>query len=338
MSVTIHDIAKELNLSAMTISRVLNRQEPSSVAPATRERVLKKAAELGYRPNRNARALVSKRPQMIAIWIDHLRSSVYAQIADACRDEIQRAGLQSEICEMNWHFAQPGTKRQFEWLVDGILAVDPPVNIDALFPDAPLYRIPRVNLGSGTPVMWSGDYVRVDLQAGTHDAVKHLADQGCRRIAYVVPAGIDRPGTGNFDAFTNTVIDAGLTPEYIVITYQNLREVRKTVAEYIREHGAPDGIYCHYDELAIATFRALRDLDLRMPDDILLIGCEGNEFMEYFDPPISTIAMPAKDLAGTAWRLLQQRIENPQAPPQSIILPHKFCARESSIKRPMPRP
>lgn len=332
MSVTIHDIAKELNLSAMTISRVLNRQEQSSVAPATRDRVMKKAVEMGYRPNRNAKALVSRRPQMIAIWIDHLRSSVYSQIADACREEIQRAGLQSEICEMNWHFAEPGSRGQFEWMVDGILAVDPPPDLGALFPDAPLDKIPRVNLGSGIPVMWPGDYVRVDLQEGTQAAVKHLLDQGCRRIAYVVPAGIDRPGTGNFDAFTATVRAAGLEPEYIVMHDRRLPAVRRSVGEHIRNFGKPDGIYCHYDELAIATFRALRDVDLRIPDDILLIGCEGNEFMEYFDPPISTIAMPAKELAGIAWRLLQRRIDQPDAAPEAVILPYEFQARRSSCR------
>jgi len=331
MSVTIHDIARELNLSAMTISRVLNRPEQSSVAPATRERVLKKASEMGYRPNRNAKALVSKRPQMVAIWIDHLRSSVYSQIAGACRDEIQRAGLQSEICEMDWHFAKPGSQRRFEWMVDGILAVDPPENMSSMFPDAPLDRIPRVNLGSGLPVMWEGDYVRIDLQEGTQAAVEHLAQQGCRRVAYVVPAGIDRPGAGNYDAFTGAALKAGIAPEYIVIHDSHLPAVREAVKAYIRANGKPDGIYCHYDELAIAAFRAIRDLDLRIPEDILLVGCEGNEFMEYFDPSISTIAMPAKELARVAWRLLQRRIEQPDVAPEAVILPHQFHVRKSSI-------
>jgi LacI family transcriptional regulator len=330
MSVTIHDIARELNLSAMTISRVLNRPEQSAVAPATRERVLKKAAEMGYRPNRYAKALVSRRPQIIAIWIDHLRSSVYSQIADACRDEIQRAGLQSEIFEMDWHFPEPGSTRRMEWMVDGILAVDPPGDMAGLFPDTVLERIPRVNLGSGLQVMWPGDYVRVDLQEGTRVAVGHLLGQGCRRIAYAVPAGIAKPGEGNFDAFAETVLAAGCVPDYIRLEDLRLPAVRQAVKEHIRTSGKPDGIFCHYDELAIAAFRALRDLGLAIPDDILLMGCEGNEFMEYFDPPISTIAMPAKELASVAWSLLRRRIEEPETPPQAIILPHQFHARRSS--------
>jgi LacI family transcriptional regulator len=98
----------------------------------------------------------------------------------------------------------------------------------------------------------------------------------------------------------------------------------------VQAHGHPDGLFCHCDELAIAAFRALRDLGLHIPTDVALIGCEGNEFMEYFDPPLSTVAMPVTDLCRAAWQLLLRRMEDPDAPAQAVILPYQLQARESS--------
>ncbi|MEO7718288.1 MAG: LacI family DNA-binding transcriptional regulator [Capsulimonas sp.] len=333
MAVTIHDIAREVSLSAMTVSRVLNRPDTSSIAPATRERVLRAAAEMGYRPNRHAKALVTKRLNTIAVWIDHLNSSVYSQIAHACREEIQKSGLQVEICEMDWHFGNPEKTRRFEWMVDGILAVDPPApdHLAKLMVNTPLDQIPRVNLGSGTPVIWEGDYVRVDLQAGTRVAIKHLLGQGCRRIVYVLPAGADTPGMGNYDAYTDTMLKAGCTPEYLSLKDLRLPNVREAAREYFQTHGKPDGVFCHYDELTIPVFRAIRDLDLRVPQDVLIVGCEGNEFMEYFDPPLSTVAMPSRELVRLAWDLLQNRMEQPDSPTQGVTVPHHFYIRESAI-------
>src|SRR3569833_3101268 len=120
-AITIHDIARELNLSAMTVSRVLNQRKGNTVALATRERVLKAAVQMGYQPNRNARALATGCTYSIGVWISHLRSSIYSQIADACRQEIQRAGVEASICEMDWHFPTPETHPRFLWPVDGIL-------------------------------------------------------------------------------------------------------------------------------------------------------------------------------------------------------------------------
>lgn len=334
MPASIYDIARSLNLSAMTVSRALNQTDKSYVSPETRRRVMQAAHELGYTPNRNARALVTKRTNSISVWIDHLHSSVYAQIAEACRSQIQSAGYDVTICEMGWHFQEPSKYHRAEWAVDGVIAVDPPGENELeeylkLLPGKPSQR---VNIGSGHAVAWGGDYVRVDLQKGTRAAVAHLIAQGCRRIAYAVPSWIDKPGLGNFDAFTNTMLAAGLKPEYIPHSNWSLPGIREATRNYIIANGAPDGIFCHYDEIAIASFRAIRDLKLYVPLDIMIIGCEGNEFMAYFDPPLSTVAMPVEEMCNHAWKLLQRRMLDPKAPAEVVSLSYEFQSRESSIR------
>jgi DNA-binding LacI/PurR family transcriptional regulator len=332
MAVTIHDIARELNLSAMTVSRVLSQAENVKVAPATRERVRQAAISMGYRPNRNASALASGRTQLIGLWISHLHSSVYSQIADACRKAVEGSGMEISVSQMDWHFSTAYSQRRFEWPVDGILAVDPPPvkQIEALIKDVPWQDIPRVNLGSGQSVAWSKDYVRIDLKDAACKATEHLLKVGCRRIAYVTTEGLDRPGMSHYDGYTQVIKSAGYEPECITANSWDCAVVRRYVRDYIQKHGHPDGIFCHHDELAIASYRALRDLKLNIPQDVAIIGCEGNEFLEYFDPPISTMALPIKEMCQYAWQLLNQRINEPESAPQGVTLPYEFLERESS--------
>jgi DNA-binding LacI/PurR family transcriptional regulator len=332
VSVTIHDIARELNLSSMTVSRVLSSSGKAKVAPATRARVTEAAQTMGYRPNRNAAALASGRTFSIGLWISHLQSSVYSQIADACRGEIERAQMDISISEMDWHFSGPEVKRRFPWPLDGILAVDPPEQerLGQLITSAPWQGIPRVNLGSGQNVVWSKDYVRIDLKEASSTAVRHLLSVGCKRIAYVTSRGLDRPGMSHYDGYLEALQGSGSYPEIIACDNWNCSTVRSQVRDYVQKYGHPDGVYCHHDEMAMATYRALRDLKLHIPNDVALIGCEGNEFLEYFDPPISTMALPIKEMARTAWQVLEQRMQDPASPVQGITLPYEFLKRESS--------
>jgi LacI family transcriptional regulator len=333
MPVTIYDISRELNLSAMTVSRVLNqRPGVDRVAPATRERVERAAREMGYRPNRAARALVTGRTHTVALWISHIRSSVYSQIVEACRAAAYESGMELNVVEMAWHFAEPGSHRQFAWPVDGVIAVDPPASHEllSLLGEGPWRTAPRVHIGSGTPVRWGGDYVHVDMSAGARVAIAHLIGQGCQRIAYAVPTYLARPGFGHYDAYVDMMTKAGLTPEFIRHDDWRLPTVRRVTCETVANNGRPDGIFCHNDEIAIATFRGLRDCGVRVPQETALIGCEGNEFLEFFDPPLSSVAMPIAQLCWMGWETLQRRIEAPEAAAQQVTLPFEFMARESA--------
>ena len=332
MAVTIRDIARELNLSAMTVSRALAPGEGASIKPRTRQLVEEAALRLGYQPNRSARALASGRSFVVGLWISHLHSSVYSQIVKACQSSIQNSGLQLSVSEMDWHFYSDDDNRQFQWPVDGVLAVDPPplAELEKLLGPTPWQDIPRVHLGSGQNVPWEGDHVFVDLGAGTRAAIEHLLRVGRKRIAYLAPPAGNQAGQCHFDAYIATMKRAGLPPRCIVAPGWELPAARAAVADFIAANGPLDAIYCHHDEFAIAAFRAIRDLNLRVPADVAVIGCEGNAFLEYFDPPLATIAMPIEAMCARAVQLLQGRIRNPHSEAQSVVLPFEFLERPSA--------
>lgn len=332
MAITIHDIARELGLSPMTVSRALSPTEHLLVKPFTRQRIEEAALRMGYQLNRSARSLSSGRTFVLGLWISHLHSSIYSQIVKACQGAVQNTGLELSVSEMDWHFYDEEAHRRFQWPVDGVLAVDPPPldGMEKLLGPTPWQDIPRVHLGSGQSVPWEGDFVFVDLGAGTRAAVEHLLSIGRTRIAFVVPMGADRPGMCHFDAYLETMKRAGLPPRVIVSPSWDCATARQSVVQFIEANGPLDGIFCHHDEFAIAAFRAVRDLELRVPGDVAIIGCEGNAFLEYFDPPLSTVAMPISQMCHEAVRLLQRRIKQPDATPAGVTLPFEFLARASS--------
>ena len=332
MAVTIRDIARELNLSPMTVSRALAPGEGASVKPRTRQLVEEAALRLGYQPNRSARALASGRSFVVGLWISHLHSSVYSQIVKACQSSIQNSGLQLSVSEMDWHFYSDDDHRQFQWPVDGVLAIDPPplAELEKLLGPTPWQDIPRVHLGSGQNVPWDGDHVFVDLGAGTRAAIEHLLSAGRKRIAYLAPPNIAQAGQCHFDAYTATMKRAGLPSRIIASLSWDVPDARAAVAQFIGESGPIDAIYCHHDEFAMAAFRAVRDLELSVPGDVAVIGCEGNAFLEYFDPPLATIAMPIEAMCARAVGLLQRRIQDPDCAPQALTLPFEFLERASA--------
>jgi DNA-binding LacI/PurR family transcriptional regulator len=99
--------------------------------------------------------------------------------------------------------------------------------------------------------------------------------------------------------------------------------------DYFVGKGCPDAILCMNDDIAIQVYRALMDLGKRIPQDVLLAGCDGLPITEYFEPPLSTIAQPMEEMCATAWKFLQKRIAKPELPFQTVSFDAKLAVRRS---------
>lgn len=122
----------------------------------------------------------------------------------------------------------------------------------------------------------------------------------------------------------------GREPEYILAPDDTRRSVGGVLKDYIARRGAPDGLFCFNDDMAIGAFRALRDLGLRIPDDVALVGCDGIEDAAYLDPPLTTIVQPLEEMCATAWQFLERRLLQPLLPLQQVTLEPSLEIRGSS--------
>jgi LacI family transcriptional regulator len=136
-----------------------------------------------------------------------------------------------------------------------------------------------------------------------------------------------------FETYTAVVQESGRAPEVIAFPSACRAGARQALTDYVGAHGRPDGLLCQNDDMAVGAFRALRDLGLRVPEDVRLIGCDGIDETEYFDPPLSTIQQPIDQMCSLAWEFLERRLAEPSLAPQQVSLTTHLLVRGSSAAR-----
>jgi DNA-binding LacI/PurR family transcriptional regulator len=331
--VSMADIARRLDISRATVSYVLNERESELISEATRERVLAAAREMGYRPNRAAQALAGRRSYLIELFVYGYYPAFYARMLHEFNEQVGPTPYQLHIIDpYHWTGTDWG-RAEGSWPIDGIILVDvaPPTEIVESFKER------------GVPLVWVGimpatdvDHVRVDLTPALLEAVRHLAARS-KRVAFLSPWSAEETldkGDPRYPAYRAAMREANL-PEEIIMTpnapgVAGRASAREIIREYVAKNGCPEAMLCFNDERAIATCAALRDLGLRVPDDVKIIGCDGIEETTYYNPSISTIEYPLEETARLAWQALQRRIEEPDAPLQGTTLTAKLVLRESS--------
>ncbi|MDR3692743.1 MAG: LacI family DNA-binding transcriptional regulator [Fimbriimonas sp.] len=321
---TRNDVAALANVSGCTVSYVLNGRQDIVIAPATRERVLDAAKQLGYRPNRAARALVTGTTQVVSLWAGSL-SPYYAMITTHLRDQIKASGFQMLISDIETSIS---TQAPGLWPGDGIISIEYPEHMDTFLHRHPDLHTPIISIGAFH--LEQVDYVGVDLYGGTRDAIDHLLGIGCRRIAYVheeAPRGLQ-------DARTTSYADgmkaAGRPTEDIVVPSPSRAGARQGIREYIAKYGCPDGLFCHNDDTAIGVYRGLCDLGIQVPEQVAIVGCDGIEDTEYLECPITTIVQPVEAMCAMGWEFLKRRMADPAIPLQQHICKTTLAIRGST--------
>ncbi|HEY3332450.1 MAG TPA: LacI family DNA-binding transcriptional regulator [Capsulimonadaceae bacterium] len=323
MPVTIRDIAKNANVSHVTVSHILNRKPGARVSDATRQRVLLTAEEMGYQPNRLARALVTGQTNIIALWIVRPHRPFFARIAERVRMELRRDGYDVIISDVEQDEGYPTPS---DWPVDGVLAAPRSIRLNRYMEIPAAHRAPVTVLDIDPDVDWDG--VAVETAPAVRQANEHLLAVGCRRVAYVVhPEHLGRPHHQVYEAVMR---EAGITPELILPAEETRPAAAAAIIRHVADHGCPDGLFCRNDDIAIGAMRSLYDLGKRIPEDVAIVGHDGIEDTEFTVPRLTTVQSPVDDMVAVAWRFLRNRMENRDAPRQIEVLRSKLIIREST--------
>lgn len=325
MRVTIKQIAEKAGVSPSTVSRVLSGRGAHLISPATRERVMEVAQKLEYQPNLAARSLVTGRTHTVALWLNEIYTSFHARVVQLVEDALWQGGYETFIRSVRRSCTAPTLRLGH---VDGVLAYECVSYLDNVWRALQRRSTPVVSVGAYFRTYT--DYVGVDLYNGSLQAVRHLLQSGCQRIAYLVNAESSYTGDARRDAYDAVMREAGLPVEYIIAPDQSRAASSQTVREYVQTYGLPDGIFCHNDEMAIGAHHGLRQLGVRVPDDVALVGCDGIEDTEYLEVPLTTIRQPLEQMCRLACELLFARIAEPDREKHGIVLQPDLVIRESS--------
>ncbi|BCM90660.1 catabolite control protein A [Abditibacteriota bacterium] len=331
------DIARHLNISQATVSYVLSGRASGSISEHTRSRVMEAAQEMGYRRNRAAQALAGHGSHIIEFCVTAFFPSYYAQVLEAFNLEIRPTPYELHIVNPAFSSEEEWAISKGDWPVDGVIA-------DVPLPETMLSWLRQ----RGTPIVSVGlfahteiDHVFVDMTSSLLEGLRQLAAHS-RRVAFVSmwaahPVIVGYRQDSRYPVYRQVMQEAGLAEEVIVVHQRegiSLRALtREVLRNYIEQNGCPDAFFCFNDERAIGTLAALRDLGVRVPQDVRLLGCDGIEDAAYHYPAISTIQYPFAEVARLSWEFLQHRMKHPDAPLQSATLAAQLVLRESSASR-----
>ena len=187
-------------------------------------------------------------------------------------------------------------------------------------------KAPIVNMGiccNGTL-----DFVNIDLYPASCQAIRFLLDAGRKRVAMMVAPSTETELDGRHRGYSEVILERELKVEYIHTPDSSRNAARQTILNYVKENGCPDGLFCANDEMGIGAYRGLRDMGISIPGQVLIVGCDGIEDLEFLDPPISTIAQPLEKMCDMAWKFLKCRMEKPEIVQQTETLQAKIVIRK----------
>jgi len=342
MTIRMKDIAEDLGLSQVTISKVLRGH--TDIGKETRERVLKRVRELDYQPNVLARSLVTGRSFLVGLIVPDLLHPFFAEIAKALSTELRKKGYSlivassEEDPEIELHEIRQLLARRLDALV--IASTGSSTEQFELMErkKEPFVLIDRdfTNL--------SANFVGVDDEGAGRIATEHLLDIGCKRVAHI--RGRDNStGSGRFAGYQKALLSRGLAcpDKYVVsrqsVDTQSLEQGAEGMRLLLQQNPKPDGVFCYNDPLAIGAINTIIDQGLRVPEDIAVIGCGNLLYDSYLRVALSSIDQHCSEIGKRAADVLLSLIESEQMPrARSCILEPALVVRASSMrKRSKPR-
>ncbi|WP_295929702.1 LacI family DNA-binding transcriptional regulator [uncultured Xanthomonas sp.] len=320
MATTIYDIAKHVGVTAGTVSRALSR--PEKVLPATRARIEQAAAALGYVPNTVARTLKTQRSGKLLVTVPDIANPFFAQILQGAEDAAQAVGYAVLLGDTQH---QPDREERYAQMLrrneaDGLIVLG--------------HRLPPTareivkQQGAAAPVVNGCEFdpalgipsVHIDNAAAARAVMDHLYGLGHARIA-VVGGPPDNPLHQQRLEGVRASAKARrrLRSLTVVPGDFSVESGHAAAMALLRRAPAPTAIFCFSDQMALGALAACRDLGIRVPDDLSIVGFDDLASSSYLTPPLTTIRQPMRDIGVRAVNLLLAIIERTEVPLQQTL-------------------
>lgn len=324
--VTLEQIAQTAGVASRTVSDALKGQ--GRVAAATRANVLRIARELNYVPNAAARALATGRTGTIAVLSGPLNESFYSNMVHQLGSHLTANGYEMLLLPTERSIQDLVSATQAS-SVDGLIFIGVNHVLEEFVHLSERHLRPCVLIDIANPDYV--DHITLDLRPAVKEVLQLMLELDRKRIVYIVN---NRDENSHFEVRMETYLaemeGSGRVAEFIdVDSHVNPKDRVMVIKQYLLSNGCPDALFCQNDETAIYAYRALMELGKRIPGDALLVGCDGLPIMEFFEPPLSTIALPTEAVCATAVQFLQRRLDDPSIAVQCAVLPGQLIVRKS---------
>jgi len=335
MWVTIRDVARLAGVSIATVSRALNNSS-YPVAEETRKKVLKAAKDLDFQPSKLAAGLKLEKSAAVGlIFPSFVGGTFYSQIFHAIEDEVTGKGYGIILGSSYGHSEKEELLIDLlrERRVEGLIIIPSSHNIDLKYYQRLKKKIPFVFVDRYLPEI-DADRVTTDNVKGAYIAIKHLIKLGHKRIALL--SGPEAPCTSIQDrikGYERALREFGIGFRKIIETEKNLNKPKrcayKAMTSFLINESGISALLAVNDGTAIGALRAIREVGLKVPDDIAVIGYNDDEIAPFASVPLTTVAQRKEAMGKIAVKLLLERISGKRGISHHIILEPRLVVRAS---------
>ena len=336
MAVTMKDIARDLGVSVVTVSKVL-RSVPE-IGDETRRRVLKRMKELDYQPNQAARSLATGKALMMGLIVPDLVHPFFSQLARGASRVFrkQHYGLVISSSEQDSELEKEEIHQMLARRLDVLLIASAQWRVDS-FRRIEGQQKQYILIDRRFEGLAANFVGTDDVEAGKL-ATSHLMEQGCQRIAHLGGADIST-ALDRLRGYREALAAGGrpILPEYILSRSHS--DDKGDIAGYdamkalLNLNPRPDGVFCYNDPMAMGAMEAAIEAGLRVPQDVAIIGCGNVNYARMLRVPLSSIDQNSEGLGEKAAMLaLELAVAKTPARPKSIIVTPALVVRESSLR------
>lgn len=331
--VTIKDIAEKLGISTSTVSRALKDHPDISIK--TRQAVKELSKLLGYQPNRIALNLKQSRTNTIGILVPEVEHHFFSSVINGIEEIAYEDNFSVMVFQSNESYMKEvlNTQALLANRVDGVLVSFSKETLDfSHFEQLIFNEIPVVFFDRVLQTLHA-DCVMVDDYSGAFNAVSHLIDRGCRRIAfYSAPQHLllgRKRWEGYRDALETHNIAFNRDLVYACDSYESAMKISRSV---LKKKDRPDGIFAVNDLTAIGAMKVARELGILIPGELRIIGFENSKSTVICEPELSSVDQFGFDLGKKATRILLRRIKDDtfDYQPEHLTLKTQLIVRGSS--------
>jgi LacI family transcriptional regulator len=334
---TIFDVARVAGVSPSTVSRVVNGYP--HIRTETRRKVQRAMADLGYVAHLPARALASGRSKVVGLLVQGLESPFFLGVINGVDQQVASSGYDFMLCTTHDRRGKEAeyVARLSHGMVDGLLIILPR-GLPDYVEELRLARFPFVLIDYDDEAPGC-DVVNAANRPGARDAIVHLVDLGHERIGFIT--GTPNVGSTHerMAGYREILASCGIPWRQELVVEGDFLEPRayEATLQLLALPERPTAIFASSDSAAFGVLRAAREVGLRVPEDLSVVGFDDIPEASYVDPALTTVRQPLHDMGRTAVRRLMAMLEEPGTPPQRIVLATELRVRGSTGPAPVPQ-
>ncbi len=315
MRVTIKDVADRAGVSSATVSNVIN--DKGKVSEATRRAVMDVIEQLNYRPTASAQRRYREVGKGIGLVIKEIHNPYFADVIVGAQLAAETAGYDLMVA------SSEGRRETEDRIVDLFIAQDVTgiiINplLDSETDLSHLFELKRRNIPFVLLERVHGlraSLVDVDNATASRDAVRHLIEMGHEHIVHFSGPGYSMHSDERTEGFRQAFFDAQLVfrKDFIVPAGARLEDGYRVGKQYfgsIAPEDAPTAVMCYNDLVALGLLRALRELNVRVPAEVSVIGYDDINLCEYAEVPLTTMHVPKQEMGRSAVEMLIRQMES----------------------------